>query len=356
MSTYALWNNKGGVGKSYLTFQIACEYARTHPDEKILVLDMCPQANASGMLLGGIVKGEAKLLELSQAAQRLTISGYVRERIASPYHNPRSGSRFLLQVNQHNSHVPENLYLVPGDDELEMLAARVSHATEPGVDNAWQLVHLWLSDLIGDVRASWQASSITTFIDCAPSFGVYTELAMSAADRLIIPFSSDGSSRRAVRAVLALLYGSGGGDRVGAEQSQFSLRSAQFRMSIPKIYFYVGNRLTQSRRSSAAAFKSVVDEIGTAIWDVWRSRGANCFYVHPTGNPPPSTRPAFKRMFQHEIVDANTASVVSSALGIPIFALRAGLYDLLGDNVMVNKSQLDKQVPNLEELVGSIEP
>ena len=53
MPIYALWNNKGGVGKSYLTFQIASEYARTHPDKKILVIDLCPQANASGMLLAG---------------------------------------------------------------------------------------------------------------------------------------------------------------------------------------------------------------------------------------------------------------------------------------------------------------
>ncbi len=57
--TYALWNNKGGVGKSYLTFQIASEYARTHASENILVIDMGPQANSSSMLLGGMVTGEA---------------------------------------------------------------------------------------------------------------------------------------------------------------------------------------------------------------------------------------------------------------------------------------------------------
>jgi cellulose biosynthesis protein BcsQ len=44
MATYAIWNNKGGVGKSYLSFQIASEYARTHPDEKVLVVDLCLQA------------------------------------------------------------------------------------------------------------------------------------------------------------------------------------------------------------------------------------------------------------------------------------------------------------------------
>jgi len=52
MATYALWNNKGGVGKSYVSFQIACPYARSHPDDRVLMIDMCPQANCSSMLLG----------------------------------------------------------------------------------------------------------------------------------------------------------------------------------------------------------------------------------------------------------------------------------------------------------------
>jgi chromosome partitioning protein len=43
MAVYAVWNNKGGVGKSYLTFQIATEYAKTHPDQRVLVIDLCPQ-------------------------------------------------------------------------------------------------------------------------------------------------------------------------------------------------------------------------------------------------------------------------------------------------------------------------
>jgi len=62
VAVYALWNNKGGVGKSYLTFQVAAEYARIHPDQKVLVIDLCPQANASSMLLGGIQNGELLLL------------------------------------------------------------------------------------------------------------------------------------------------------------------------------------------------------------------------------------------------------------------------------------------------------
>ncbi len=34
MAIYAIWNNKGGVGKSYLTFQIACEYCQARLIER----------------------------------------------------------------------------------------------------------------------------------------------------------------------------------------------------------------------------------------------------------------------------------------------------------------------------------
>jgi cellulose biosynthesis protein BcsQ len=352
MATYALWNNKGGVGKSYLTFQIACEYARTHPTQKVLVLDVCPQANASSMLLGGMNRGEEELIRLGSANPRLTIAGYIRDRISSPYHNPGKGADYLLKVHDVNHCVPDNLYLVAGDDELEVLASRVANATLPGPDDAWSKVHLWLSDLIQDVRSSWNLDSITTFVDCNPSFGIYTELAMSASDRLIIPFSADGSSKRAVGAVLSLLYGI---VRTGGQQSEYHLKSERYRLSVPKIYCYVGNRLTQANFSSAAAFKAVVTEIGTAIWNAWM-RTPTSFYVHPTGGPPPTNRAAFRQMFQYEIVDANSASVVSGALGIPIVALTAGKHNVAGKESVVNQSQLDKQQPNIKNLVATIEP
>ena len=59
-NSYAIWNNKGGVGKSTITFHVASLYAETHPDVDVLVVDMCPQANASMMLLGGGTAGEER--------------------------------------------------------------------------------------------------------------------------------------------------------------------------------------------------------------------------------------------------------------------------------------------------------
>lgn len=219
MAIYAIWNNKGGVGKSYLTFQIASEYAKTHPHQKVLVIDLCPQANASSMLLGGIIKGEEYLVAIASKTRRRTIAGYVDERIRSPYVSPKVGSKYFVNVSDYNNEIPRNLFLVVGDESLEIQTSRVSNATNPGPTDAWRIVHSWISDLIADIRQSWNVTDSTVFIDCNPSFSVYTELAMSASDRLLIPFSADGSSKRAVRAVLALLYGD---TRVqGAEQSEF---------------------------------------------------------------------------------------------------------------------------------------
>src|SRR5208283_3471 len=155
MAIYSIWNNKGGVGKSYLTFQIAAEYAKTHRDQRVLVVDLCPQANASSMLLGGILLGEQRLVEIASAPRPLTIAGYIEERIASPYQNPRVGARFALQVSQYNPSVPDNLFLVVGDETLEIQASRVSRATLPGPADAWRLVHGWISNLIAVIRHSW---------------------------------------------------------------------------------------------------------------------------------------------------------------------------------------------------------
>lgn len=352
MAIYAVWNNKGGVGKSYLTFQLASEYARQNPNKKVLVIDLCPQANASSMLLGGMVKGESNLNNIHAQQPRNTISGYIEDRIRSPYVSPNSGGGFLTQVKPYNNRVSDNLFLVVGDEQLEIQSSKVTSATNPGPQDAWRIVHLWIRDLIQDVKTLWNDEDCCIFIDCNPSFSIYTELALTAADRLLIPFSADGSSKRAVKAVLALVYGVR--RHTGDPQSDYYLESTRYRMTFPDIYMYIGNRLTQMNNSSASAFKTVVNEIGEEIWNVWQSSPQN-FCIHPNGSPTPSSRRLFKSMFQYEVNDANTASVVSGALGIPISVLSAGKKDIAGRSITVNQSQLDKQVPNIQNLVRNIE-
>lgn len=352
MAAYAIWNNKGGVGKSYLTFQLAAEYALQNERKKVLVIDLCPQANSSSMLLGGMFEGEKCLNKIHSNKPRNTISGYIDDRILSPYVSPNSGANYLTKVSDYNDNISDNLYLVVGDELLELQSSKVYGATNPGPQDAWRIVHLWIRDLITDIKNSWNQEEICIFIDCNPSFTIYTELALTAAERLLIPFSADGSSQRAVRAVLSLIYGVR--RHQGEPQSDFYLNSNRYRMSLPRIYMYLGNRLTQMNSSSASAFKTIVNEIGEEIWDVWQSNPTS-FCLHPNGAVTPKNQNFFKRMFQHEINDANTASVVSGALGIPISRLTAGQKIVAGKKITVNQSQLDKQVPNIQTLVKNIE-
>lgn len=352
MAVYAIWNNKGGVGKSYLTFQLASEYARQHPTKKVLVVDLCPQANSSSMLLGGMVAGENNLSTIHGQQPRKTISGYIEDRISSPYKPTNSGSTYVTQVAQYNNKVPANVYLIVGDETLELQSSRVSSATNPGPVDAWRIVHLWITDLISDVKNSWNNEDCCVFIDCNPSFSIYTELALTAAERLLIPFSADGSSKRAIKAVLSLVYGRR--RHSGDPQSEFFLSSSRYNMSLPEIYMYIGNRLTQMNNSSSSAFKTVVNEISDEIYAVWSS-GAAPFCIHPAGAMRPTNQRTFRAMFQAEVNDANTASVVSSALGIPINSLMAGQKTVAGKTITINQSQLDRQVPNLNNLVQRIE-
>jgi cellulose biosynthesis protein BcsQ len=73
--SYAIWNNKGGVGKSTITFHLATRYAEAHPEKKVLVIDLCPQANSSMMLLGGGVAGETNVFDLCTLATPQTVVG-----------------------------------------------------------------------------------------------------------------------------------------------------------------------------------------------------------------------------------------------------------------------------------------
>ena len=97
---YAIWNNKGGVGKSFLTFVFASEYASVNPDKVVYVIDMCPQANVSEIFLGGNGNGAAELTKLLRnGARRQTIWGYFDSRLEQPHQPTGLEANFRVQVN-----------------------------------------------------------------------------------------------------------------------------------------------------------------------------------------------------------------------------------------------------------------
>ena len=51
--TVCFCNNRGGVGKTFMAFQSACEAARSRPDKKVLVFDFSLYSDITALLLGG---------------------------------------------------------------------------------------------------------------------------------------------------------------------------------------------------------------------------------------------------------------------------------------------------------------
>src|ERR1035438_1178089 len=196
---YAFWNNKGGTGKTSLAFQAICRYAEHHPKKKILAIDICPQANLSELFLGGLTNnGSKNLLSIQGKLPRCTIGGYFQIRLPSPYNLPTFQPQdFITTPSAYNKLIPENIDLVCGDPLLELQSNAIntlSNTQIPGT-NTWLAVIDWLRDLLAPIQDSYDVM----FMDCNPSFSIYTQIGLAAAEGLVLPVMADDSSRRAVQ-------------------------------------------------------------------------------------------------------------------------------------------------------------
>ena len=162
------------------------------------------------------------------------------------------------------------------------------------------------------------------FIDCNPSFSAYTELAMMAADRLIIPCSSDGSSARAVTNIGALLYGVGEGPYKGVS---FKSKSDKFSMALPIIHSVLLNRSTQYNMKASKAFQAMFNEIKERVKALRQAEPG--YFV--TGNE-----------VYFEVPDAHSVAIVCSHLGLPLYDLFTRKYRVHDTTPQVNSEPLDR--------------
>jgi cellulose biosynthesis protein BcsQ len=332
---YAVWNNKGGVGKTFITFVMAAEYASAHPDKKVVAIDMCPQANVSEILLGGNGKGADTLSSLLAKNPRQTIGGYFDQRITQPHAKTGTEINYLVDVFSFNDKAPKNVYLVAGDPSLELQAQAINQIAAQSLPaDAWK--NSWVLDLVEAITA--QHPSAVFFIDCNPSFSAYTELALVAADRLIIPCTADGSSARAIDNVGQLLYG------VNVPPSyataNFEAKAKNYGMSLPYIHLVPLNRSTQYDKKASRAFGAMYEEIKNRIATLQTK-------IPKRFSLPTNLGSAFL-----DIPDAHSVSVVASHLGLPLGDIRVRRYNVHGTPTQVNEEPLDRYKTALKELVA----
>ena len=337
---YAFWNNKGGTGKTSLIFQAILAYAHKNPNKTVYVLDVCPQANLSELLLGGLVgEGSKKLLEIQGKTPRASIGGYFQLRLPQPYSSPDFEYKdFLVQPHKSNRDVTENIWLLPGDPMLELQATAVSTLANtqiPG-SNAWLGIIDWLKDFVDKINDP----DAIYFIDCNPSFSIYTQIALSIADRLVAPVMADDSSRRALQNAFSLVYGLRLPSDIYAAHS-FASKLKNGGRVLPKFHLIAKNRLTQYM-GPASAYTSVLESIDEEIKSLISGENSSIF-----------TDQSLEKMTVN-IRDFGTTGVVAFAKGKPFRTLSAGRHNITGRRVQVKDDYRFNAIEAVNELVSRL--
>ncbi|PFX23878.1 Uncharacterized protein K02A2.6 [Stylophora pistillata] len=126
-----------------------------------------------------------------------------------------------------------------------------------------------------DSRNQW-----VVFIDTNPSFSIYTEIALAAANKLIIPINADDFSKQAVRAMLDLVYGIPPDDQPDDFQAYrkytFSHNMKEYKLDTPKIHLLINNRATTIRKNTAKVFKLMGNENLSVLHEAYQQH-PECF-------------------------------------------------------------------------------
>jgi cellulose biosynthesis protein BcsQ len=335
MKTLGFWNNKGGTGKTSLSLQSICSFAMQNPQSKILVFDVCPQANLSELFLGGQENGGGKhLLMLHGEIVRRSIGGYFQDRLPKPFDsNGILPTNYISQPNLINAKIPNNISLVAGDPLLELQSNAISTLANtqiPGT-NSWAAVSSWVKDFI----AACDSDFDYCFIDMNPSFSMYTQIAIAACQRLVLPVTADDSSRRGIQNAISLIFGMKLPSEIYA-QHNFHTRMSEAKMPLPKIHMIVKNRLTQYVRV-AKGYAAVLDGIDSDLTAVHKARPDYFTFTDP-------------RDGLMEVKDFQTAGVVAFARGTPFSTMSAGTLSVASQRVQVNATQLAENQKIVDDL------
>ncbi|MGE8555579.1 MAG: ParA family protein [Chryseobacterium jejuense] len=345
--SYVMWNNKGGVGKSTITFHIASVYAEQNPERDVIVIDMCPQANSSSMLLGGGRESETILQEFISKTEPQTIVGYITEATLSGDANI---NKYITKVDTINSNLSENLYLISGDGNLELIAPLLSERADAtplsAADNPWIKIHSIIK-LLTEKRLA-EDRPCTFFIDTNPSFAIYTQLAIVGGQELLVPVNADDSSIFAITGLFNLIWGNSVIHPVYGKYT-FAEKAKSHNLELPKISYLLGNRFTQ-KIGAANAFKALSNEAISRMYYEYRT-DPNKFENRNTNI---TSEQDFENSYSVELRDFNSAGVVAANQGIPLSKMDKHTYEVYGQKIQVSKEQRELCKTAIDGLVAKL--
>lgn len=338
---YAFWNNKGGTGKSSLAFQTIASYAIANPNKRILAVDLCPQSNLSELFMGGLVhNGGINLSSLYSTTISRSIGGFFQLKLSNPYNTPAfNPSDYLVSPSLFNSQIPSNIDLLAGDRIVELQSNSISALSLtqiPGVDSYLKIAD-WLNEFI-QVAVSEKGYD-DVFIDTNPSFSIYTQIALAAAERLILPVMADDSSRRALQNVFSLVYGVNLPSPIYNDYS-FTTKLINAGRVLPKVHLIVKNRLTQYM-GTASAYHSVLLAIDN---DLSALLATNPQYFTFTNLSDGIVN----------VRDFQTTGVVAFAEAAPFSTLSVGTHTIFGNETRIKNDNLQNCISAIDGIRDKI--
>ena len=163
-----VFNQKGGVGKSTITCNLAAISA--HQGGRTLVVDLDPQGNSTRYLMG-----EAADAAMEGAAE------FFEQTLKFTVRAPATTS-FITETPW------EGLHLMPSSPRLEELHGKL--------ESRYKIYKL--RDALLELADDYDV----VYIDTPPALNFYTRSALIAAEGCLIPFDCDDFSRRALYGLL----------------------------------------------------------------------------------------------------------------------------------------------------------
>ena len=167
----AVFNQKGGVGKTSITCNLAAAFARA--GRKILVVDLDSQANTSQYLLGARMD-RVKNTVADFFASTLSFRLFQDSLMDTIYESAYTG-----------------LYVIPASDALKEL--------QPKLEGRYKIFKLGEAIDVAIEKLGFD----DVFFDTPPALNFYSMSSLLAADRVLIPFDCDAFSEDAITQVMA---------------------------------------------------------------------------------------------------------------------------------------------------------
>ncbi|WLI89025.1 ParA family protein [Massilia sp. R2A-15] len=191
MKTIAIFNNKGGVGKTTFCANIATHFAMTHK-KRVLVLDLDPQANITHYMLGAEMAGSVVAPYYDRTIPKVhnsIVDAFDRYELGESVINTDIKEIYCERFE--TSLIAGNPFLASFED---ILSKKWNELSDPDMVGGIRISN-WIHTLLQSKSEDYDYA----FIDLSPSIGALNRTALLAADYFIAPMSCDIFSLVAIK-------------------------------------------------------------------------------------------------------------------------------------------------------------